>query len=47
MTQSELYHTLALMQVEGVGDVIAKKTHSTLRKRYRSLRFKKIPTSKN
>ena len=25
MTQSELYHTLALMQVEGVGDVIAKK----------------------
>jgi DNA processing protein len=25
MTQSELYNTLALMQVEGVGDVIAKK----------------------
>lgn len=25
MTQSELCHTLALMQVEGVGDVIAKK----------------------
>ena len=25
MTQSELFHTLALMQVEGVGDVIAKK----------------------
>lgn len=25
MTQSEIYHTLALMQVEGVGDVIAKK----------------------
>ena len=25
MTQSELYHTLALMQVEGVGDVIVKK----------------------
>ena len=25
MTESELYHTLALMQVEGVGDVIAKK----------------------
>ena len=25
MTQSELYHTLALLQVEGVGDVIAKK----------------------
>jgi len=25
MTQSELYYTLALMQVEGVGDVIAKK----------------------
>lgn len=25
MTQSELYHTLALMQVDGVGDVIAKK----------------------
>ncbi|UGS23620.1 DNA-processing protein DprA [Flavobacterium channae] len=25
MTQSDLYYTLALMQVEGVGDVIAKK----------------------
>ena len=25
MTQSELYYTLALLQVEGVGDVIAKK----------------------
>ncbi len=25
MTQSELYHTLALLQVEGVGDVTAKK----------------------
>lgn len=25
MLQNELYHTLALLQVDGVGDVIAKK----------------------
>ena len=45
MTESELYHTLALMQVEGVGDVIAKNS-SNIAETLQKFSLQKIPTSK-